>query len=64
MKIWRKPEMKSVTFEEMAKFISARAVSSIYPEPPACSGCGECSCSAKCNPIALYWSCYGIFVAG
>lgn len=57
MKKWRTPRVKSVAFEEMAKTISARA-NSFYPSVPSCSGCGECSCSAKCSPISLYWSCY------
>ena len=59
MKKWRTPYVKSVTFEEMARNISARA-DSFNPSVPSCSGCGECSCSAKCSPTAFYWSCYGL----
>lgn len=68
---WKKPVIKSTTFEEIAKFIRAMAESPggtacstpcATPEPPSCEGCGSCSCSAECNALALHWSCSTFFV--
>lgn len=64
---WKKPEIKTVKFDELARIISARARSLNDPipdPPPSCNGCGGCSCAAQCNPLALFWSCALIFVAG
>lgn len=53
-KVWRTPALKSISFDEMAKMISARARSLIQPENPCTDWSGECSCQGACNPIALY----------
>ena len=62
MKQWRKPEIKSVTFDMIAKTIKATSISEINPDQPSCSGCGECACATQCDPLALYWSCHNFWV--
>lgn len=69
---WKKPVMKSTTFEDIAKHIRAMArsggtscnICSTSCSPPSCSGCGGCSCSGSCDPIMFYFSCEGHFFVG
>ena len=67
---WKKPIIKSATFEEISEYVKAMARSG----GTACVSCGatgcsivgctscSCACAATCNPTALYWSCGDFFL--
>ena len=72
---WKKPIIRSATFDEITKYIKAMARSGdgtacftggeiTPPSCTACSGSGECSCVMGCNPSALYFSCTDFFISG
>lgn len=67
---WKKPVIKSATFEEISEYVKAMArsggmacVSCSSTECISCS-CASCSCAcaAACQPTALYWSCGDFFI--
>lgn len=60
MKVWRTPILKGLKIEDLAKIITAKADSSDtgVGNLPSCQGAGECACAARCDALALYWSCY------
>ncbi|MBQ6687473.1 MAG: hypothetical protein IJN03_03005 [Bacilli bacterium] len=67
---WKKPIIKSATFEEISEYVKAMAKSGGI----ACVSCGatgcnivecvSCGCSGGCNPIALLLSCTGFLLLG
>ena len=67
---WKKPVIKSATFEEISEYVKAMArsggmacVSCSTTECISCScASGSCACAAACNPTALYWSCGDFFI--
>lgn len=68
---WRKPAVKATTFEEIAKYIRAKArsggTSCNICSVTSCSGAtpctveGSCSCNS-CDPLAFGFSCQDLFV--
>ena len=70
---WKKPVIKSATFEEISEYIKVMArsggtacISCTINECISCT-CASCSCAcaAACRPQALYWSCTdGFFLKG
>lgn len=69
---WKKPVIRSTTFEEITKYIKAMARSndgsaciSCNVECATCTACNSgCSCAMDCNPSALYLSCSALFLIG
>lgn len=67
---WKKPVVKSATFEEISEYVKAMARSGgmacVSCSATQCTSCScascSCACAAACNPTALYWSCGDFFI--
>ena len=67
---WKKPVIKSATFEEISEYVKAMARSGgmacVSCSATQCTSCScascSCACAAACNPTALYWSCGKFFI--
>lgn len=56
MQNWRKPEIQTISIDDLKKMINARARSIT-----SCDACSGCSCAASCEPQLFFWSCTANF---